>query len=406
MNDKEGFLEEMGYEGKPKPYIMPERIKKLLEEGKLWDNVIVNELNKKHIGDIKTKEIIFTSCMGRLVKNKRAYSFNDIVLSTSSAGKDHVVRCVLEYSVPREHYETWGRTSTKTFNYLHNLEDEPEHTYDGKIVYLKEITEGILNNEVMKEFTSAEEEISQIAIPRGATKDKAPSVDIIQIRGHPVVITTTATSIPSDEIRNRFNILGCDESEEQTKRARINKAESYSEDVRDFVHNLKMYDVEIPDKLFRFIDKHFPTDKVRYRRDFPKFLDFVRAVTIFHQYLRRKYKGDILRATYEDYNLARDIFINAYSKLSNVPLKVTPKKIVQVFENSDIPLTAREVFERLDGYLTIQNLYPHLNNLKAKEILEEITDKDDFGRPLSKYILSEEFKDKKPFKLPIYKEGD
>ena len=386
-----------------KPYVMPNRIKTLLEKGKLWNELVIDELDKKHLGDIATKEIIFLCCIGRFVKNKQTFSFNNLVLSVSSAGKDHLVGSVLKLFNP-EDYETWGRTSTKTFNYLHNLEDEPDFNYDGKIVYLKEITEGILNSEVMKEFTSAEEEITQIAIPRPRTKLTPPGVDIVQIKGHPVVIATTATSTPSDEIRNRFNIVGLDETEEQTKRARKNTKEKYSDDVMEFLEDLKVCEVEIPDHLFKFIDKHFPTNKVRYRRDFYKFLDFVRAKTIFNQHIRTKHKGGILRATEEDYNSARDIFINAYSKLSDIPLKEIPKRIVNVMEKRETPLSANEICLALEGYVSIQGLYPHLHDLKFKEIINEITNKGEWEKPTSKYVLSEEFKDKKPFELPIYED--
>jgi len=387
-----------------RPYVMSERIKKLLEKGSLWDKIVLDELDKKHVGDIKTKEIILLSCIGRLVKNKNSFSFNNLVLSTSSSGKDHLVGSVLKL-FPREDFEIWGRTSAKTFNYLHNLEEEPDWNYNGKIVYLKEVTENVLNSEVMKEFTSAEEEISKIAIPRGRTKTTSPGSDIMEVRGHPVVIATTATSIPTDEIRNRFNIVGLDQSSEQTKRARKNMTEDYSEEIKDLIKNLKCYEVEIPDDLFRFIDKHFPSDKIRYRRDFPKFLDFVRAMTIFNQEIRRNHPGEILRSTAEDYNSARDIFMNAYSKLSDIPLKDIPKRIIDILGRGDLPLSAREICDYLEGYISIQALYPHLNDLKFKEIIEEIMDRGALGKPTSKYALSEEYRDKKPFILPIYGEG-
>ena len=386
-----------------KPYKIPEKIKKLLDSGKLWDKIVIDELNRKHVGDIKTKEIIFLCFIGRFVKNKKTFSFNNLVLSVSSAGKDHLVGSVLKL-FPKEDYEIWGRTSTKTFNYLHNLEEEPDFDYNGRIVYLKEITEGILNSEVMKEFTSSEEQITQIAIPKQRTKLSSPGVDVVQIRGHPVVISTTATSTPSDEIRNRFNIVGLDETEEQTKRARKNITEEYSKEIKDYLSSLRVCEVEIPDKLFNFIDKHFPSNKVRYRRDFPKFLDFVRAKTIFNQAIRRKHKENILRATSEDYNSARDVFMNAYSKLSDIPLKDVPKRIIKVLEEEKKPLSAREICEYLNGYISIQNLYPHLNDLMFKEIIEEIMDRGEFDKPTTKYLLSSEYKDKKPFKLPIYED--
>ncbi|GAH08236.1 unnamed protein product, partial [marine sediment metagenome] len=58
--------------------------------------IVVEELNKKHLGDIPAKEVIFLCAIGRLVKNKKPFSFNVLVLSPSSAGKDHLVGSVLK----------------------------------------------------------------------------------------------------------------------------------------------------------------------------------------------------------------------------------------------------------------------------------------------------------------------
>jgi len=157
------------------------------------------------------------------------------VLVPSSAGKDHLTSSTLKI-FPRDDYETYGRISAKALNYLHSLDLEPEYTYDGKIIYLKEITEEILNNEVMKEFTSGDEEVSQVAI----TKQKGAGVDVVRIRGHPNVIATTATTIPTEEIRNRFNIVKLDLSDEQTARTFICEEEKYDENIRIFLSNLKI----------------------------------------------------------------------------------------------------------------------------------------------------------------------
>ena len=75
--------------------LLPIQIKELLDKRKLWD-YILDELNKKHVGDISAKEIIFLSAIGRLVKNKKPFSYNIIAHSKSSAGKDHLVESVLK----------------------------------------------------------------------------------------------------------------------------------------------------------------------------------------------------------------------------------------------------------------------------------------------------------------------
>lgn len=361
----------------------------LLNKGKLWDRIVLDELNKRHKGNIATKEVIFLCCVGRLVKNKKPYSFNGLVLAPSSAGKDHLIASVLKL-FPSDDIEIYSRISAKALNYLHTTDEEPNYNYEGKIIYLKEIDEEVLNNEVMKEFTSGEEEYSKVAI----TKPKGGGVDIKEIRGHPEVLTTTATTIPTEEIRNRFNIVGIDLSDEQTETSFIDEVEEYSDEIKKFLLNLKPLDVKIPKKIFNFIKKNFPKNKVRYRRDFYKLLDFIKVLALFH-------KRNI--AEPEDYDRAKDIFMNAFSTCADIPLKDIDTRIVKILEKIAEPLSAKNILDELGGIISIQALYPRLRNLVSKEILEEMTDRIG-GYVIQHYVLSEEYKDKKPFILPNYEE--
>lgn len=379
-------------------------INTLLKEGRLWDRIVLDELDKKHIGDKKAKEVIFLCSLGRLVKNKNSYAFNVLVLSKSSAGKDHLIGSVLKL-FPRGDYETYGRTSATALNYLHSIEEQKEgeefiepYDYDGKILYLREISDTSLNNEVMKEFTSGEDKVSQIAI----TKSKGGGIDIKKILGHPCVFCTTANTIPTEETRNRYNIIGCDESDEQTIKTMGYEPSEYSEDIKNFIAGLKPHNVEIPKEIIDFIKSYLSKTKIklRFRRDFPRLLDFIKAVTIFHQAERRNETGT-LQANWEDYEIAKEVYMNAYSTPSRIPLKEIDSRIVKMLEKEDKPLQAREIWDRLNGFVSLQALYHHLANLKNKEILNELTIRTEpLNYEADVYVLSEEFKDKTPFNLP------
>ncbi len=361
-----------------------------------WDEVI-DELDKKHIGDREAKTVVLLCGFGRLVKNKKAYSFNVIALSGSSAGKDHLMLSVLKM-FPRDDYEVYARTSKTSLNYLHTLDQEPNWTYDGKMILLKEITPEALNNEVMKEFTSGEDEVSKIAI----TKQKGAGVDVKEVRGHPCVFVTTATTRPSEEIINRFSIVKLDESEEQTRATRkVYNQQEYDEAIKGEIADLKAYEVEIPEEILNFVDKHFPVNKLRYRRDYPKFIDWIKAVAIFNQ-KDRLGNSNVIIVHWEDYNIARDVFMNSYSGLADIPLKETDKRIIGVLDKSDNPLSAREITDALAGRISLQGLYKHLDNLKNNGILDGFELKDPFGHVVTKYAVSEEYKDKSPIKLPVY----
>ena len=151
---------------------------------------------------------------------------------------------------------------------------------------------------------------------------------------------------------------------------------------------------QIPKKLFAFIKKNFPKNKVRYRRDFYKLLDFVRALALFNN-------RNV--ATSDDYDKAKDIFINAFSTSANLPLKDIDERIVKVLERNSEPIQAKFILNEIGGIITIQALYPRLRNLVMKEVLEEQADRLG-GYVVQNYTLTEEFKDKTPFKLPNYEE--
>ncbi len=361
-----------------------QHIKNLLDKRLLWD-YILDELEKKHVGDIAAKEIIFLSAIGRLVKNKKPYSFNVILHSESSAGKDHLVESVLSL-FPNDDIEAFGRISKTALTYLHDSKKEPFFSYDGKILYLEEVTEDILNNEIMKVFTAG---LTKSAI----TKDQA--AEVIEVNGKPVVICTTATSKPTSEILNRFSIVKLDESEEQTKRTYAHEEEEYDEEIIDFLFKMKPREINIPIRMRQKIAQGFPANKTSMRRAFPRFIDIVKAIAAFH---------NNERVTWEDYDLAVRIFRNYRSGISSIPLKKEDQRIVKLLEESEEPLSAPEISINMEGYLTKRRVYDHLNNLENNEIIESFDLRDNFGNPVKKYKISEEMKDKNPIQLPLSEE--
>ena len=370
-----------------------QQIKSLLDKGELWNYIIIDELNKKHVGDVESKEIVFLSTIGRLVINKKPFSFNILIHSESSAGKDHLVESVLQL-FPKEDIEAFGRISKTCLTYIHNAKDEPLWTYDGKVLYLEEITEEVLNNEVMKVFTAG---LSRSAI----TKDQ--KAEVVEVKGKPVVICTTATTKPTPEILNRFSIVKLDESEEQTERTYMAEEEDYDEDIIKFLGELKPYKIIISKEMKRKIGKIFPKGKVRYRREFPRFLDIIRAVTIFNQGKKPISNGEII-SDWDDYDSAVSIFRSYRSGVSSIPLKREDKKIIEVLEKSEEPLSAREILSEMEGYLSQMSIYKHLSNLTNHEILDSFDLRDNFNNPVIKYKISTEFADKNPIQLPLYLE--
>jgi len=372
------------------------QIKDLLEKGKLLDYIVLEELSKFHSGDIKAREVLLLCAIGRKLKNRKPFSFNVLFLTPSSSGKDHLIRGVLKLFRKDDVWERYGRISETTLNYLHaESKDELNFNWSGKILYLPEISNKVLNNEVMKEFTSGEDsnEISEVAI----TKRKKKGVDIIKVQGKPEVFCSTAKTIPSEEIRNRFNIVGLDLSDEQTESIFKFEEGIVDEKIVKFLSDMKEREVKIPKKILDFMIKEFPKDKLRYRRDFERLKDFIKAHALL-------YNRSIANA--EDYNRGKDVFVNAFSNVSDIPLKEIDKSIIEVLKKKESPLSAQEIHKEIEEgeKFTIKTIYKHLEELEEKEIIKGRQERILTGFFTTKYYLTKEFLEKKPFELPIYEE--
>ena len=75
---------------------IPIEIRQILESNQFWNKIVIDELGKRIVGEIESKEIIFMCAMGCLVKNSSYTSFNLLMHSESSAGKDYTTKNVLK----------------------------------------------------------------------------------------------------------------------------------------------------------------------------------------------------------------------------------------------------------------------------------------------------------------------
>jgi len=373
------------------------QIKILLEKGKLWDHILHNELSKKHHGNIKAKEILLLCSVGRLVKNRKPYSFNVLLSGDPSIGKDHLVKAVLKL-IPKYNkdtnegvWERWTRISGKVLNYLHDIDKEENFTYDGKILYLPEITNEALNNEVMLEFTGGDEadEISQVAI----SKRRTAGADTPTIRGKPEVFCSSAKVIPIREIIDRYNIIVPEFDEKQAEGVFKFEEDPFDLAVVEYVGSLKQREIEIPIRLRNKIIKIFPKDKPSYNRLFNRLLDFIRAYTHFH--------GQTI-STIEDYNRAKDIFMNALASAGKVSLREPDKDIVAVLKKTEEGLTVPEIWgeiEKGEKY-NRKTIYNHIEKLEKAEIIKGQQERILGGYFVTKYKLTEEYLTNKPISLP------
>ncbi len=375
-------------------------IKEILKSPNLWDRIVLDELKKKIAGEIKSREIIFLCAMGRLVKNASYSSFNLLIHSKSSAGKDYVSNAVLGL-FPKPNVFKKSRISERVLNYWKPYKIRNMKSWNENILYLIDIGETILNCEALKVMCSEGSNITVMEKVMG----RYEAVDV-EIDGKPVIITTTASAIPTEEIQNRFLLLRMDESEEQTRRiikfqtkiAERGNPEEYDEKILIAIKELKPYKVKIP--FLAKIEEVFPFNKIRMRRLYTTFIDMIKAVAILHQFQRTLQDKKTLIAEWRDYDIAKDCFMNLCLSMGEIPLDERKESIIEILRKADMELSATEIQPSVKPHISLPKIRPHLESLVNLHLIEEFLINCDGRPPLPKYKLNEDLADSKPIILP------
>lgn len=272
---------------------------RILKSPKLLDK-FNKEFDKTIIGEHQTRKTVFLSLCSIWVRNSKS-KLNTLVNSESSAGKSYV--CKRIYDIFPEHLKQYRtKISAEAFTYWHNSSKEPDWTWDGKICYLEDIKESVINSDTFKIMCS---EGSIATVVRNQM-----AIDIF-IKGKPIILVTTATAQPTGEILNRFNLIPLDETKEQTKKileyqsieAMGGLDTKYDEKLSNSLTLLQRVKVIIP--YAKNIFHHFPKEALRIRRDYVRFLDLIKSSAALYQYQREEDELGRIIAEKQDYENAR-----------------------------------------------------------------------------------------------------
>lgn len=379
---------------------IPMPIMDILKSPSLFEDII-KEMDKKIVGEYESRKAIFLCCQGRNVLNHQTASYNLLINDEAGAGKDYITGAILEL-IPKESYIHKTRISPTVFTYWHNPKFEPEWTWDGKVFYPEDISETVLNSDVFK-VMSSKGSSATIVIKQQAIE--------INIRGKPVIITTTATATPNPELVRRFGILNLDSSENQTKAIMKRHSEfkksgivpEYDENLIEAQKYLKRVKVKIP--FADLIDEFFPSKNIIMRTNYPRFLDFISASASFFQYQREKDINDFILADSKDYNLAREVFLKLCSNKYMIPLTINQKKILESFEKEPfLKASASQLHASKMSFINLSNLQINLQTLVKYGILETAISKDNYGRDLEVYSLSKSYNPNEKLEIPTFEE--
>ena len=308
---------------------IPRSILKILKTPDFLDKCVA-EVGKRVAGEMPTIKAIGLFSAGRLVQNCEASSFNFALNDESGLGKDYVSGKTLSLFVPEPLFIYRSRISPTALTYMHDSRREPEWSWDGKVLFLEDVGENVLNAEVLKTFLTGGS-FATVVIRQRA--------EDIKIQGKPVIGCTFANSAMKNETVRRLQLIRMDGSAEQTLRiktfkkkiAQIGKNEEYGADILTAIATLKRVSVVIPELITRSLDA-FPDVSI-VRTNSGRFFDLIRASTAFHQFQRAKNSDGFVIAATQDYELAAEIFCNLVGSRNMTPLTRNQQKLLPNIDN-------------------------------------------------------------------------
>lgn len=362
----------------------------ILKNPNLFSYITEKELDKQIVGEYKSRKAIFLSLCSVWIENLDV-PLNTLVSSDSSAGKSFVCKKIIKL-FPPEMVEYRSKITPEAFTYWHRGEND--WTWDGKICYLEDISQGILDAPTFKVMCS-EGSTATIVMRQRAVN--------IHVEGKPVMLLTTARTNPNAEILNRYQIVSLDETEKQTEDivfqiAKDETARDYDQDlIRSFTY-LKREKIKVSfgEKIAFFLKENYSFNLLRLRRDFSRLLALIKASAALHQYQRKKDSEGQILANEQDYEIAREC-INYIQTQTFRGLTHRLKKALDCcLELKEF--TAKEIHTQFP-FVNQKTWYMYLDELSERGLLKnELRKVEDVKQRVTYYKVD----NSKAFELPKF----
>jgi len=346
-------------------------------------NRIKKEVGKRVVGEENAVHTtILVTAGGRITLNKAATSTNLCANAMSGTGKDIVTSAVIDL-FPQENI-AFKRTklSPQSFTYWKRKEIKDGFSWDGKIVYLEDCSESLLNCDTFKTMSSGGSRATVV-------KDQM-ALDIL-INGKPVLIITTAEAEPNLESLRRFPLVYLDETTSQTEAiiervARDAETDSiieYDSVIMKALITLQPCHVIIPFALQ--IAEYFKQNaSLQFRTHFKRILDYVKFAASIYQHQRSKDARGYIIAEWQDWdNSLPAIRAVTQSKLG-FNLTHKQQKLLSILLVQVDWKTASQLLQLGTTY-TKKGLYKALDKLTTFNVLETDVTEDERGHTVQKY---------------------
>ena len=308
-------------------------------------------------GEENNALLLFLVCVSRILPNPLSVVFK----GSSSTGKSHLITKILQM-MPPEAVKNYSYLSSKVLAYMDKL------SLKNKILVVFEHAGSEASEYNIRIIQS--EGILRIAITTKNQSTGQFEAQEREVEGPVSFIESTTKPNIHPENETRVFSMYADESAEQTMNVHVVQKQKYKPEVhvlqeeirkniiRKHVNAqrlLKPWRVDIP-----YVDHiKFPVNRVRSRRDHPRFLALIECVVVMHQYQREhveKYGQEYLIATLEDYSLA---YYLAKNVLTETLLEIPPKSrdlltICQHFENG---FTRKEILRKCGWSLDLIRIF-------------------------------------------------
>ncbi|MDD3985646.1 MAG: hypothetical protein PHY59_07160 [Methanobacterium sp.] len=370
----------------------------LLKDKNFLD-VLHNEWNKRIVGEVMAREIIFAMSLGGcLCLNAQKTSNNLIVNSKSGSGKDYITTQVLSI-IPDKESKWIKRTRiTKTaFTYWHNSNIEPNWNWNAKIFYGEDMSSDVINSDVFKVICSGESHSTIVKDQRAVE---------LKINGKPSIIITAAKAILEEELLRRFAVLNLDESKEQddliidfhSKAAMNEGLLNYDEYVVKSLDSLKPVSVVIDfaDKFGKYFKEM--NANVIVRTNYNRFIDLVKYSAVLFQHQRFWLDGSTIKAEPEDYDRAIEWFTHLFKNQCLLPITKDQQKLIKIVW--DLKQATTDEIISQTTFAGRSWVYANLNVLTEKGFLEKTRVEDESGfskKKLDSYIATGQVKIKLPY---------
>lgn len=297
-----------------------QKAKELLESPGILERQLETTKKAGYEGEETNQQILSLSFTSRLMDE----SASDIVKGPSASGKSTLTNTMLRF-IPKKDVHSYSLLTPKAlvhskYDLSHSILAVQEH-------------HGAEAADYSIRTTISEQEISiLIPIKNEKTGDYKAVEKRIPAVGMVYVETTTQERIHNENQTRMFDLY-MNESEDMNRRVikAMSKAAENPRDAQAIEGEfriwrcaqslLKPYQVRIP--FATKLDGAFPTEKIRIRRDYPRFLTLIKTHALLYQYQRQVDEKGYLVATLDD---LKGVLPLAAKVLTQTLKEITPKQ--------------------------------------------------------------------------------